>query len=101
MKRTILILSILCFINPVFGHQPRIGFDKGTLINPIEIEKPEVSKAYYSELTGEPEYYQINSNTDFLLYLNILAPDIQGARTDFLVETFYDGELVYTIDSDD
>ena len=99
MKKTILILFILCFIGPLFGHQPRVGFDIGKLINPIEIEKPEVSKA--CELMGEPEYSQINYNTDFLLYLNILAPDIQGARKNFLVETFYKGDLVYALHSDD
>jgi len=101
MKKTIFILTMFVLIGPVFAHQPRIGFETGTLENPIEIAKPEVSKAYYSELRGEPEYYVIHSNHDFLLYLNTLAPDIKGARTDFFVETLYQGEVLYTLGSDD
>ena len=82
----------------VIAHQPRVGF-VGTLENPIHIEKPEVSKAYYGELKGSPEFYKIDSERDFLLYINILAPDIKGARTDFIVEVLKDGEIIFTLNN--
>ena len=81
----------------VMAHQPRVGFE-GTLDNPIQVEKPEISKAYYGELEGSPEYYKINSDQSFLLYINILAPDIDGARTDFIVEVFQNNEVIFTLD---
>jgi hypothetical protein len=44
--------------------------------NPIVIEDPEISKAYYGELKGSSDYYKIVSDKPFSLYLNILVPDI-------------------------
>jgi hypothetical protein len=85
----------------VLAHQPRIGFDTGTLENPIEVEEPEISKAYYKELVGNPEYYKINSNQDFLLYLNLLSPDIENAKTDFIVEVLKDEEIVFILESEE
>jgi hypothetical protein len=98
MKKLILILTGFMILGLVMAHQPRVGFDPGTLEDPIEIEKPEISKAYYKELVGNPEYYVVNSNQDFLLYLNILAPDIQGARTDFIVEVLKEEEIIFTLE---
>lgn len=100
MKKLIVILLLFCFIRPVYCHQPKIVHKAGTLENRIKIEKPEISKAYYAELKGAPEYYEINSETDFLLYLNILAPDLESARTDFYAELFYEGVVFFTLDSD-
>jgi len=100
MKKLTVILILFCFIRPAFGHQPRIVLDTGSLENPTKIEKPEISKAYYAELKGAPEYYEINSETDFLLYLNILAPDLESARTDFLAEILFEGVVVFKLDSD-
>jgi hypothetical protein len=100
MKKLIVFFLVFCFIPPVFGHQPRIVLNTGTLENPIKIKKPEISKAYYAELRGAPEYYEINSETDFLLYLNILAPDLESARTDFFAEILFEGVVFFTLDSD-
>lgn len=100
MKKLIVIFLLFCSIGPVFGHQPRIVHDTGTFENPMKIEKPEISKAYYAELKGAPEYYEINSETNFPLYINILAPDLEGARTDFVVEVLFEGVVVFTLGSD-
>jgi len=54
---------------PVDAHQPRIV--AGTA---EEITDPEVSKAYYDELTGEPRTYRVTSEVPFVLALGILAP---------------------------
>jgi hypothetical protein len=100
MKKTYLILLIIASISLVLAHQPRVDLE-GTLDNPIQVEKPEVSKAYYGELTGNSEYYEIDSETEFLLYLNILAPDIEGARRDFIVEVLKEKEVIFTLKGDD
>ena len=71
MKKIILILFVFIIIGSVIAHQPRVGL-KGTLEEPIQVEKPEISKAYYGELLGIPEYYEIDSDKDFLLYLSPL-----------------------------
>lgn len=77
------------------AHQPNIIGAR----THIEVLEPEVSKAYYAELPGEPAVYEIRSNEPFVLYVNILAPDIPGASTDFTVEIFKDGELFAALDS--
>ena len=100
MKKVVLILFVILMLNFVIAHQPRIGF-VGTIENPILIEKPEISKAYYGELEGNPEFYKIDSEKDFLLYLNILAPDIKGARKDFIVEVLKDDEIIFTLNNSD
>ncbi len=97
MKKIILMLFAVMMLNGVVAHQPRVGFE-GILENPIQVEKPEISKAYYGELEGNPEYYEINSDDDFLLYLNILAPDIQGARKDFIVEVLQNDKIIFILD---
>lgn len=96
MKKFILIFISIMMVCLVSAHQPRIDF-KGTLENPIKIEDPEISKAYYGELNGSSEYYEINSDTEFLLYVNILSPDSKDARTDFSVEIVRDRELLSII----
>ena len=44
--------------------------------NPHEVINPEISKAYYSKLTGEPHYYRIKSDKQFLFYTGILSPKV-------------------------
>ena len=89
---------MLLVLPATLAHQPRIVFDKVTSIDePITIEDPEISKAYYGELRGRPDYYKIVSNESFNLYINILAPDQEGARTDFIVEVIKDYEVVYVL----
>jgi hypothetical protein len=82
----------------VLAHQPRIDFHTGTLTDPVVVEEPEISKAYYGELKGNEEYFEIDSKKELLLYLNILAPDIEGARTDFKVDVLKDNSVIFTLD---
>jgi hypothetical protein len=83
-------IVFLLAINSMFAsaHQPRMVFEaKTTIDNPVIIPDPQVSKAYYGELRGAPDYFIINSDSPFPLYVNILTPDIAGFnRTDFSVE---------------
>jgi len=43
---------------------------------------PEISKAYYGQLTGAPDVFTISSSKPFNLYVNILVPDIVGQKQD-------------------
>ncbi len=86
MKRGMLLLFVLVILSSfAIAHQPRIVTD-APLDNPVIVENPEVSKAYYGELKGIEHNYKIESSKEFLFYINILAPDVKDARTDFIVE---------------
>ena len=63
------------------AHQPRIVSEEVT-----QIENPEVSQAFYAELKGEPDYYQIESEESFKLYVGILVPDLEEIDKDISVE---------------
>ncbi len=62
----------------VFAHQPRIV--AGTPMTAIE--EPEISKAYYGELTGEPHVFYFETSEPLDFYMNILVPDVPGAKKD-------------------
>ena len=90
----ILILAAALFSFPAAAHQPRIVY--GT--TPILIDEPEVSKAYYAELRGQPAEYAIISDAPFELYVGLTVPDIPGAETDFRVTITSGGEAVAELD---
>ncbi|MBW3017964.1 hypothetical protein KY325_02280 [Candidatus Woesearchaeota archaeon] len=99
MKKTIWVLMALIVVSIASAHQPRISFGVGSsLDNPILVEEPEISKAYYGELNGAPDYYVIDSAVGFNLYLNILVPDLDDSRTDFVVDVSSNGNNVVTLD---
>ena len=74
--------SILLFLLACSAqaHQPRLVPEGQTK---IEVENPEISQAFYAELKGQEQVYEINSDKDFLLYVNLLVPDTADAKTDF------------------
>jgi hypothetical protein len=70
MRRTFaLIISFLLIASSAVAHQPVI-VEKEI----IEIEKPEISRAFYDELEGKPRLYLIESEKEFDLYVNLLVP---------------------------
>lgn len=85
MKK-IIFLICLFVLTPflAFAHQPRLASGVEMQV----IQEPEVSKAYYAILKGQPEYYQIEAKEDFNFYLNILVPDLPDSRRDFKVEVY-------------
>ncbi|MCX6745115.1 MAG: hypothetical protein NTX82_06345, partial [Candidatus Parcubacteria bacterium] len=99
MKKYILILALSFLIClPALAHQPYLIQNSPEV---IKVPDPEVSKAYYSELKGQPQYYEINSPVDFALYVNILIPDVPQTTKNMLVEVFKDNEQgtkLYTLD---
>ncbi len=74
-----LILLALFILAPslTFAHQPRITESRQTIV-----PDPEISKAYYAELKGEPDVYTIEAKEAFDLYVNVLVPDIAGQKKD-------------------
>lgn len=76
------IIALLLILSPVsaFAHQPRLVDQPN-----VTVVAPEISKAYYGELTGQRQEYRISSKVPFDLYMNILVPDIKGQSRDFSV----------------
>ena len=72
----IFILLLVFYPFSIFAHQPKLINYSPSFDNPHEVIYPEISKAYYSKLEGEPHYYKINSESDFLFYTGILSPKI-------------------------
>ncbi|WP_431062277.1 hypothetical protein [Methanobacterium sp.] len=69
----------------VSAHQPRVDTGTTTTItNPIDVQNPEVSQAFYGNLKGNPDYYKITSDKPFKLYVNILVPQSPGISSDFV-----------------
>ena len=54
--------------SPSAKFWPSIGFR----FSRIPTAVPEISKAYYGKLEGDPHYYIINSENDFLFYTSIM-----------------------------
>jgi hypothetical protein len=70
-------LFFILFTSPVLAHQPRIV--EGNTINIVD---PEISKAYYAQLSNEPHTYTIQLAEPFDLYVNILLPYAEGQAKD-------------------
>jgi len=84
---------------PLHAHQPKLINYSPAIDNPHVVIFPEISKAYYSKLTGQPHYYVINSEDDFLFYTSILSPKINEEPARFSLEVL-DGDqnIVYKVD---
>jgi hypothetical protein len=94
MKTIHLVLLASFFLVPtlVSAHQPRLVESAA-----IEVTDPEVSKAYYGELSGAPHIYTISTPSPFALYVGILMPYAENSTKDVLVEIRKDKELVQVI----
>lgn len=86
----ILAVTTLFLVLPtvVSAHQPRfINENNQTII----VKNPEISQAFYGKLIGLPATFQVSSKTPFNLYVNLLVPDLPGARTDFVMDIYSTG----------
>lgn len=98
LKSAALLLAFTAILIPVLAlaHQPRIV--EGTIIN---VEDPEVSKAYYGMLSGQPHVYKISSDKPFSLYVGVLVPDRPGQKKDvsaIVNETGKEASPIATLD---
>jgi hypothetical protein len=74
---------------PVAAHQPVVVDSETT-----GVTDPEISKAYYATLVGEPQRYLIDSPVAFDLYVGILVPDDGSPVKDVAAEIFQGDELL-------
>jgi hypothetical protein len=77
--RIVVVALFLVVASPLLAHSPVIN-DRGepmTVESPYIIEEPEHSKAIFSELDGDPHYYQIVSPTPFKFYAGLTAPKLE------------------------
>lgn len=91
-----LTLLALFVLAPSFAlaHQPRIVESRQTTV-----PDPEISKAYYGKLTGEPDVYVINASEAFDLYVNVLVPDIAGQKKDVSAVVLKDEKEIALLNS--
>ena len=86
MKKILTFITLLLVSTYSSAHKPVMNENSSYPADaPYEIEEPEISKAIYSTLTGEPHFYRIESETDFNFYAGILAAKIGECA---LEETF-------------
>ena len=77
MKKCITSFLLLLLLTHAYAHKPVLNENSAYPPDaPYEIEDPEISKAIYSTLSGNPHYYRIQSNVNFDFYAGILAAKI-------------------------
>jgi len=90
MKKIFLTIIIsFLFATPVLAHQPRLIWQNS---GEIAIDQPQVSKAYYDELSGAPRTYKLNLFEPAEIYMNVLVPDLPDSRKNFSFKVFQNGE---------
>lgn len=86
MNKKLWFLAVFLFFfvvaKQVSAHQPNYVDKQITIAD----NEPEISKAYYGELTGTPAEYTIISKNNFSMYASILSPDIVGAQKNYQVQ---------------
>lgn len=95
MKKFFLPIVALLLIGVSFAHQPRLVF-KQPVWEIVTVEKPEISQAFYGNLSGQEDLYEINADESFLMYVNIVVPNLPGYRTDYTVEIIESNYEIYT-----
>jgi len=92
MKKTVLFLIVFLFLanaGDALAHQPRIiYYQKGD----VSINNPEISQAFYDELSGEPRNYFIDSEEDFEIYINLLVPLPENRSGRYSAIIFLEGQ---------
>lgn len=97
----VIFVLLVVSISVACAHQPRLVIgDNASNDNPIVMQNPEVSQAFYGELQGQSNYYQIKSDNQFKFYLNLLVPASPGIPPDFISAQVLDssGNVILTLD---
>ena len=109
MKRYIKAVFVLMMIfsavggNRLYAHRPVIVGDEGSKENPVVVDRPQISWAYYGSLEGEPRYFKVVAAEPFKLYVNILVPDYDPEGEpipahDLSFEVYEGSRLLYSVD---
>ncbi len=91
--KTVFVVLLLVAAGSAMAHQPRIVSS-----NTVEVKDPEVSQAFYAELSGKPQTYRISSKTKFRLYVQLTIPDLAGNRRDFTADISRNGKRISRLD---
>ena len=83
-----LALLFLLMVLVANAHQPRIAQESGLIV----VEEPEISKAYYGELRGEPAIYTFTSEEEINIYINLLVPYTETEEHDVFSAELLDTE---------
>ena len=83
-KLLICLLATIFFPAAAFAHLPRL-VGSGDL---TEVSRPEISQAFYGELSNAPHFFEIKIDRPQDLYLNILVPDIKDIKKDISAELY-------------
>lgn len=94
-KIRLFVIPLLLWVWISFAHQPRLIF-KQPIGYITQIQNPEVSQAFYGILSGQEDIYKIIAKTGFLLYVNLVVPNISGSRKDFSVDIIEGDSIEYT-----
>jgi hypothetical protein len=94
IRQGTLIFAIFVALLPslAYAHQPRITEARRTVIS-----DPEVSKAYYGKLSGQPDVYVIDARAPFELYVNVLVPAIAGQKKDVSATIIKNGDAAHPL----
>lgn len=85
LKSLIILIVLLLSICAVSAHQPRLEAGiNSSMNNPIVVQNPEISQAFYGNLNGQPDYYKITSDKPFELYVSLLVPQSPGISGNFI-----------------
>ena len=85
----ILFLILVSWPLKVLAHQPRL-----VEMEKINVTEPEISKAYYGNLSGKPHIYTISTSSPIDLYVNVLVPFIEGPEKNVTVNIFKGEQLI-------
>jgi len=89
MKKVLYVFLLMCVCVPraASAHQPRIVDS----VQSVAVQNPEISQAFYGELTGTSTVYTFTSGKVFILYANLMSPVVPGAHKDFSAAMYKDG----------
>jgi len=88
-KHYLIAISVLLILPlAASAHQPRLVESNAT----IQVQNPEISQAFYDELTGKPRDYFITSDKNFDLYLNLLVPEAENRNGRYSAKIFLEGK---------
>jgi hypothetical protein len=76
------------------AHQPRLRETEDTIV----VTWPEVSKAFYARLDGRPQFYRIESDRRFRLYVQVVVPDEESIDTDYDIAVTRGSDTVIKLD---
>ena len=84
----------LFIASAVTAHTPVLDMNSKNVSAPYEIDDAEHSKAIYSELDGDPDFYKLDEEQPFDFYVGITAAKFEGCalKSQFSFE-FYDHSM--------